>query len=215
MNKYTDKIHTYGRIWMVVALIIFISIPLSISVLLNAWPSFNQFLAGYLPILTLFGPVAIIEIMTYTPMLGTAGTYLGFVTGNLSNLKVPCVINSLENAGVTASTDEGEVISTLAVASSSITTIVVLVIGVFGFSYIMPILDSEVLAPAFANILPALFGGLGVVFIAQNIKIAVLPILFMLVLFLIMPDLPVGILIPVGALVAIINARYLYKKGKV
>jgi len=78
------------------------------------------------------------------------------------------------------------------------------------------VLESPVLTPAFDNILPALFGGLGVVYISKNWKIAIAPLVFMIVLFLLAPSLAssVGVLVPVGALVAIGVSRLLYKKGK-
>ena len=76
-------------------------------------------------------------------------------------------------------------------------------------------LDSPVLAPAFDNILPALFGGLAVVYVSKNWKIAITPLIFMVVLFLLVPSLAgsVGILVPVGVLVALGAARWMYKKG--
>lgn len=214
-KDYYQQTHFYGRLWMICGLLLFIAVPLSISLSLNAWPTFGQFMAGYLPILSLFGPIAIIEILTYTPMLGVGGTYLGFITGNLSNLKVPCAINAMQNSDVKPGSPEAEVVSTIAIGTSAITTTLVLFIGVVGFSQIMPILDSELLAPAFANLLPSLFGGLAVVFIAKNLKIAVIPILVALALFIIYPALPVSILIPVEALLSIAVAWYLYKKGKI
>lgn len=90
-------------------------------------------------------------------------------------------------------------------------------LGVLLFAQLTPVLESSVLKPAFKMILPALFGGLGVVYISKNWKIAVAPLLFMIVLFLIVPSLAssVSVLVPVGALVAIGVARILYKKGKV
>jgi hypothetical protein len=77
-------------------------------------------------------------------------------------------------------------------------------------------LSAPVLEPAFAQILPALFGGLGVSFISKNWKIAVAPILLMLVLFVFIPALnegTVGIMVPVSALFTIAVARVMYKKG--
>ena len=150
-------------------------------------------------------------------MLGTGGTYLGFITGNLTNLKVPCALNAMEAAKVEASSEEGEVISTIAIASSAIVTTLVIALGVLMLGYLQPILESPMLTPAFDNILPALFGGLGVVYISKNWKLAVAPLAFMVALFLMVPSLAssVGVLVPVGALVAIGAARLLYKKGKI
>ena len=71
------------------------------------------------------------------------------------------------------------------------------------------------LQPAFDNILPALFGGLAVVYVSKNWKIALAPLIFMLVLFISVPSLAssVGVLVPVGALIAIGVSRILYKKN--
>ena len=83
------------------------------------------------------------------------------------------------------------------------------------YKYLSPILSSETLKPAFDNILPALFGGLGVVYISKNFKLAIAPLVFMIVLFICVPSLAssVGVLVPVGSLLAIGVGRIMYKKG--
>jgi hypothetical protein len=148
-------------------------------------------------------------------MLGTAGSYLGFVTGNLTNLKVPSALNAMENAKVKTGTEEGEVISTIAIATSSIVTMLIIAAGVLLLAKLAPILNSPILKPAFENILPSLFGGLAVVYVSKNWKISLAPLIFMVVLFLCVPKLAgsVGILVPVGALISIGAARILYNKN--
>jgi len=214
-KSYIDSVHTAGRIWMALALLFMLMLPASISIYYDAWPVFSVFMVGMIGIVPIFWTVAVIETFTYVPMLGAGGTYLGFVTGNLTNLKVPCAINAMAAAKVKSSTEEGEVISTIAIAISSIVTTLIITIGVFLLFLIQPLLESPVLAPAFANILPALFGALGVVLVSRNVKVAAAPIIFMLLLFLFVPQLAgVGaVLVPVGVLVAISSARVLYKKG--
>ena len=163
----------------------------------------------------IFWTVGFIEVMTFVPMLGTAGSYLAFVTGNLTNLKVPAALNAMENAEVKPGSEEGEVISTIAIATCSIVTTLILVIGVCALTVIAPIFDSPVLVPAFDNILPALFGGLAVVYVSKNWKLAMAPLIFMVILFLAVPSLAssVGVLVPVGVLIALGVARILYNKG--
>ena len=149
-------------------------------------------------------------------MLGAGGTYLAFITGNISNLKLPCALDAMERANVKASSEEGEVISTISIAVSSIVTIFIVIAGVILIVPLTPVLDSPVLKPAFDQILPALFGGLGVVFVSKNLKLSIAPILLMLVLFIFVPALnqsTVGIMVPVGVLFTIAFARILYKKG--
>jgi len=215
-KTYSDSVHFYGRIWTATAIFLLLMVPVVICVHYNAWPEMQYVLKGLLGVAPIYWTVGIIEVLTYAPMLGTGGTYLSFVTGNLTNLKVPCALNAMEAAKVSATSEEGEVISTIAIATSSIVTTLVIAAGVLLLGYLQPILESPVLAPAFENIMPALFGGLGVVYISKNPKIAIAPLVFMVILFLLVPSLAssVGILVPVGALLAIGVSRILYNKGK-
>lgn len=215
-KTYQDSIHTAGRIWMLTALVLLVLVPTFICIHYKAWPGFGPVFKGLLGVAPIFWTVGTIEVFTYAPMLGAGGSYLGFVTGNLTNLKVPCALNAMRSAGVEPGSEEGEVLSTLAIAVSSLVTTVIIILGVCMLGALRPVLESPVLAPAFANILPALFGGLAVVYVSKDWKIALAPLIFMVVLFLCVPSLSgsVGVLVPVGALLAIGVARILYKKGK-
>ena len=215
VRSYRDQMHVTGRIWTLTALAMLLAVPVAICVYYNAWPPIGGIAKGFISVAPIFWTVGTIEVLTYVPMLGTGGSYLGFVTGNLSNLKVPCALNALERAGVQQGSDEGEVISTIAIATSAIVTTAIIAIGVLLLKQIEPFIESPLMQPAFDNILPALFGALAVVYVSKNWKIAITPLVFMIVLFILVPSLAssVGILVPVGALIAIGMARILYKRG--
>lgn len=220
MNKvrsYEDSVHFYGRIWMLSALLMMILVPVSMCLYFGAWPSAMDVLKGLLGVAPIYWVVCSIEVFTYAPMLGSGGTYLAFVTGNITNLKAPAAINAMEAADVKPGSEKGEVISTIAIATTSIVTTIILALGALLFAQLTPILESPTLKPAFDMVLPALFGGLGVVYVAKNWKLSVAPLLFMIILFIAVPSLAnsVSILVPVGALISIGVARILYKKGKV
>lgn len=213
--EYGEKIHIWGRIWGVLAMLMFILYPTAVSIYYSAWPDAGPLLKALLGVAPVFWTVGAIEAFTFAPMLGAGGSYLGFVTGNLTNLKVPCALNAMELAKVKPGKEESEVVSTIAIAVSSIVTTLVIFLGVILISRIQPILESELLAPAFDNILPSLFGALAVVFVSKNWKIAMAPLIFMLILFISIPSLAnsVSIMVPVGVIVAISVSRILYKKG--
>ena len=215
MKNYMTQTDRYGKLWIWTAVVVVLMVPIAICLRYNAWPEIGGVLKGLLGVAPIYWTVGAIEVITYTPMLGTGGTYLAFVTGNLTSLKAPSALSAMENMGVKAGTEEGEVISTIAIATSSIVTTLVLVVGVCILSAISPILDSPVLKPAFDNILPALFGGLAVVYVSKNWKLAMAPLIFMVALFLAVPSLAssVGVLVPVGILVTLGVGRLLYKKG--
>ena len=214
--SYMDSVHYYGRLWGIIVAVALLSFPLILSLVFKTAPDFGVLLAGVFATAPMYWAVGIVEIFTYVPMLGAGGTYLSFVTGNISNLKLPCAIDAMERAGVKATDEEGEVISTVAIAVSSIVTTLIILVGVICIVPLTPVLESPVLVPAFDMILPALFGGLAVVFISKNLKLSIAPIVLMLALFIFVPALnasTVGIMVPVGVLFTIIVARILYKRG--
>ena len=215
LSPYEQSVHFAGRVWDGMALILMLLVPVAICTYYSSWPPLGAMFRALLGVAPMYWTVGIIEVFTFVPMLGTGGSYLAFVTGNLTNLKVPAALNAMEAAKVKPGTEEADVISTIAIASSSLVTVLIIALGVFGLSYLQPVLEAPALKPAFDNILPALFGALGAVFISKNPKLAAAPLLFMVVLFLLAPGLSgsVSVLVPVGALIAIGVARILYKKG--
>ena len=214
--SYIDSVHRDGTIWNIGVMIMLMMFPLTVAAIFGAAPDWKALGLGLIATAPMYWAVGIIETITFVPMLGAGGSYLSFVTGNISNLKLPCALNALEQNGVSASSEEGEVISTIAIATSSIVTTVIIIIGVVCIVPLTPILEAPVLAPAFAQMLPALFGGLGVAFVSKNWKVAIAPVVLMLVLFIFVPALnagTVGIMVPVSVVFTIAVARVLYKKG--
>lgn len=214
--SYMDSVHRDGRIWNLSMMLMLFMYPIAVGVIYNTLPDWRGFVLGLIATAPMYWAVAVVEVLTYVPMLGAGGSYLSFVTGNISNLKLPVALNALEQAGVKASSEEGEIISTIAIAVSSIVTTLIIVLGVILITPLTPVLNAPVLAPAFAQILPALFGGLGVVFISKNWKIAIAPVTLMLILFIFVPALnssTVGIMVPVGVLFTMGVSRIMYKKG--
>ncbi|MEE0840091.1 MAG: hypothetical protein U0L72_06030 [Acutalibacteraceae bacterium] len=216
---YLESVHRDGRAWGFTLLVLILMFPTAVCLIFNVLPDWTALLKALIAVLPMYWAVGIVEIFTYVPMLGAGGAYLSFVTGNISNLKLPVAIDAMEKADVKASSEEGEIISTVSIAVSSIVTTFIIIVGVIMLLVIEPIgafLASPVLEPAFAQMLPALFGGLAVVFISKNVKLSIAPIILMLGLFIFVPALnegTVGIMVPVGVLFTVIVARIMYKKG--
>ena len=214
-TDYFEYVHKVGSIWCIAVMILLLLYPVAVGVIFKAAPDWHGFFYGLLATGPMYWAVAVVETFTYVPMLGAGGSYLAFVTGNITNLKAPAALNALEQMGYDGNSEEGDVVSTIAIAVSSIVTTLIIILGVVLIIPLAPILQSEVLAPAFAQILPALFGGLAVVFVSKNWKIAIAPIVLMLILFIAIPSLGsvVSIMVPVGVLFTLGVSRILYKKN--
>lgn len=215
-EKYMNSVHRDGTIWNISVMILLLMFPVAVGLIFQAVPDWAALGKGLLAVAPMYWAVGVVETFTYIPMLGAGGSYLSFVTGNISNLKLPCAINALESNGVSAGSEEGEIVSTIAIAVSSIVTTIIIALGVILIVPLEPLLSSPILKPAFDQLLPALFGALGVVFISKNWKIAIAPVTLMLVLFVFVPFITaneVGIMVPVGVIFTLITSWVLYKKG--
>ncbi len=217
-KTYIDSMHTQGKIWTVLALIVLVSVPLLFSIfggdeLFSAFPKWSVLSKVLVSVISVYWTTAIIEVITYTPMLGAGGTYLSFVTGNITNLKLPCALSAMDRANVKANSEEGEIISTIAIGASSITTTVILAVGVLAFSpFLGYITDPQsILRPAFVYVVPALFGALGASYFAKHWRISIFPILVGILVYVFVPTLAVGTMIFVTIVASVGGAFVMWK----
>ena len=215
-KNYFDRVHRWGILWNIGALLMLLAIPVAISTYFGVWPELKVLGTVLSKLMLLYWVTAVIEVITYVPMLGAGGTYLSFVTGNITNLKLPVGLAAMENANVRANTEEGEVISTIAIGVSSITTTIIIAVGVLAFSPILPLITKEgsVFKPAFEWVLPALFGALGASYFAKHWKLVPLPVIVGVIVLVFAPTLGVGTLMFVTIVAAVAGVGILYKLKK-
>jgi len=214
-DQYRNTMHKYGRIFMVLGIIVMFLAPMTIWLVTGISPNWAQMIAGVVALSVIYLPGGLIEMMTYSPLLGTSATYLAFVTGNLINLKVPCVMNATEICKTEINTPENEVVSTISVAFSSITTVLILSLGIILLIPLKPVLQSEILAPAFSWVISALFGALGYKYFKGNWKMIIAPMIVVILLSVIMPTFVNGqviIIILIAAIVTLIVSKILFNK---
>lgn len=177
---YNLKSHIIGKIWMALAMLIFFAVPTTICLYFGVKPDMTVMgsWAVIVPFLINFFS-GVFEPIIYSPMLGINSAYLAFITGNLSNLKIPCVVKAQEICGTKLGSKENEVVSTLSVATSTLVTTVIIAV----FVLILAVSDMETainntpwITPAFTCVVYALFGSLGGKYVVKNIKLAALPL---------------------------------------
>lgn len=215
-DKFNRQLHILGKVMLAISLGALVAFSFIVGGIYNAMPEMSGFVKGILNVGIIYYPVALVEFLVYTPMLGVGGSYLAFLTGNLTNLKIPCAMNARELSGAKPGTPENEIISTLSIASSAITTTVILAAGVLLITPLQPLLSSPALAPAFDNVVAALFGAFGIKYYIKSPRIAVVPFIVMTALCVFVPmvlNYTSISIIPAG-LLAIAVGYVLDKKGK-
>ena len=215
-EEFNKGLHRIGKLTMLLGIIALVSVPFIVAAIFGVSIDGKGFLAGIAKVAIVYIPVAIVEFLVYAPMLGAGGSYISFITGNVTNMKIPCAMNAREIAGTEVGTPENEIVSTISTATSAIVTTLVIVVGVILLIPLQPVLQSETLAPAFDYVVPALFGALGLKYFAKSPQIAVIPVVLMSLLCILVPSMISQtsiLMIPSGAL-ALLIGFLLFKKGK-
>ena len=117
--KLNQNLHAIGRAMSIATVILLVAVPLVIGTLSGGKLDVKGFLTGFLNVGILYIPMALVEFLVYPPMLGVGGSYISFITGNVTNMKIPCAINARDIAKTGVGTPENEIISTLSTATSA------------------------------------------------------------------------------------------------
>lgn len=215
-EDFNKGLHRIGKITMLLGLIALVAVPFLVASIFRTSIDMKGFVNGFVAVAIIYMPMSVAEFLVYVPMLGAGGSYISFITGNVTNMKIPCAMHAREIAGTEVGTPENEIISTISTATSAIVTTLVVALGVVLIIPLQPILNSATFSPAFEQVIPALFGALGLKYFTQSFKIAVVPVVLLSVLCILVPSLvsqTSTMIIPGGAL-ALLIAFVLFKKGK-
>lgn len=216
LEKYNNRTHLFGRIGLLIGIVMLVGSPFLMGLRLDAMPDLSAFGKGFAQIAIIYIPSCIVEFLIYTPMLGAGGSYLGFITGNMINMKIPCALNARDIAGTEAGTTENEIVSTLSIAAFSLVTTVVIALGVLLMIPLRPVLEADVLQPAFDNVVPALFGAMAVKYFRKGKELVAIPLVVMTLLFVFVPSLisNVGFLMILSGAIAIAHAWIRMRKAQ-
>ena len=224
MSEYLNRTHTIGRISTIIAMAVMLGIPAVVCTVYDIWPTFAAVAATAGPLLAMFVPSALSDVISFTPITGSSG-YIGSIMGNVSNIKFPCAMSAMERTNSSSGTEQGEVIATCAMCVSGMVTTVIVALGVVLLVPLQPVLTSPVVSTATKYVMPALFGSMATSFflnknagayvIHGKMKLSMTVLILMMALFLLFPALipQQGYVLMCSIPVVILLARFFYKKG--
>lgn len=230
LDPFQSWSHKWGRIGTLIALIYMTALPFIVLGYYDCVPSVGEvFNLSTISILMIYIPVGISEALSYTPILGSS-SYLTFITGNIMNLKLPCAVNAMKIAKKEPNTPEGEAVASVAVAVSSIMTVVILALAALLSTWISPIFELPAVKTASNYIIPALFGSLTLGLfsnsnsgnkVVKNGVMGVVPVLIIVSIIALVARIAtgkslfgmIGFLILFMLPIAIISSRIMWKKG--
>lgn len=209
--SYQNSVHSLGRITLFTGLFCTFLFPLTLWLIFGILPTKEGLITGFISISSLMAPVAIAQIFSYAPLLGSSALYMSYLSGNLANLKIPSTAVALEATEVDGTTDEGEVISGIAASASVYISEIMILLAVILLKPLAPVLSSPSIQPAFQQITPALFGSLILVQILKDWKLGIVPFIisFIVMKFSLVPS---GIMLPTILLSTMFITWILYNK---
>lgn len=162
---YHSWIHKFGILSSLFLFAAMTAFPIAASVIYGAWPDFKQLWPGFVAVILFMAPYWPGETIGYMSVMGPGALYMSYITGNVTNLRMPATVGTINSLGIKPNTDECHTMAIIACGASIITTVVIVALGVVIAAPLAPVLESPVLKPAFDYVVPALFGGL----VAQTI----------------------------------------------
>lgn len=210
--SFTDGLHFTGRIFTIICLVLIALVPVVYCIAAKVTPVWSA-LAGAWSFILTYVAIGLIEAISYAPILGVGGQYLAFITGNISNLKLPCSLNTQNIVKCEPGSEEQEIVATISIAVSSIVTTLIIIVGLIPLAIwggnIVTILE-----PMSPYVIPAIFGGLGIVLLSRYFKLTIIPFGIMLVVclvaFLIGTDIGQATSLTIGMAVSVISGFTMY-----
>ena len=188
-QSYLNSTHRLGRVSGIIAVLLILMVPAVITFVYRNQITLDmpKTMSAIITLTAIYGVVSVVEVVSFCPFLGTGGTYLSFITGNIMNMKLPVAMNSLRVNKLDRDSEEAEVVTTLAIGASSLVTTFILFLGMlFLGNLLVPIITGPELAPAFNNVTPALTGALAAPYFVKNKKLSIPTVIAGCVLYLVM-----------------------------
>lgn len=212
--RYERLNHLIGRLTLPVGFLLTFVPLLILWLRFGISPDLRALVQGIFSISVLMAPVSVVEVLTFSAMLGSGAMYMSFLSGNITNLKIPSAAMAMDVCDAAPATEEGEIVSTIAIAGSVLASEIVIVASALLLVPLGGVLSHPAIRPAFEQVLPALFGAIGVYYVMKEWRVAVVPLVLAVALNII-GGIPTALSIPLCVVASVATARVLYGKGRV
>lgn len=113
----------------------------------GVWPDASHMFSAWGSVAMAFGAFYLVEPISYFPVFGPTGTYIGILSGNISQIRLPAASTAQDVLGVEPSSHKGEVVGILAICGSVVTNILFLTVAVVAGSTLLAFLPESVTSP--------------------------------------------------------------------
>ncbi len=176
-KEYLPTMHRIGKTTGYLGALLSFVPALVLALVYGLLPNWAALVTSVIAAVSAFCILWFVEPISYFAVLGPVGTYMAFLSGNISNMRLPCASMAQVAANVEPGTEKGSIIATLGMAVSIVINVSVLTIGVILGSSILSKLPAS-FTNALNYLLPALFGALLMQFALKQKKLSVTMVVF-------------------------------------
>lgn len=208
---YKQRIIRSGQIALIMCIIANFIPAVYLWIAHGIMPSFQDILQIWLLAAGAYAVSWIVQPIAYFGAIGTAGTYLSWVVGSVVDIRLPAALMAQKMADVDPNSEEGECISTMAIAVSVFVSVGMITLFTIIGVQIIPYFPAFITG-SFDYILPALFGAVYINLAKKNMRmgigtLAVAIVLLLLMSFTSVPGALVNLLVVILGMVV---ARIVY-----
>ena len=144
-NGYHRWIHRFGISSSLLLFVAMTAFPVAISFVYGIWPDFKALWPGFVAVILFMAPYWPAETIGYMSVMGPGALYMSYITGNVTNLRMPATIGTINSLGIKPNTEECHTMAIIACGASVITTVVIVALGVVIATPLAPVLESPVI----------------------------------------------------------------------
>lgn len=182
-KDYMPRVNRLGKRTGYLGALLAFTPAVMLAVVYGILPQPAALLTAFIGGASAFGVLWFVEPISYFPIVGSAGTYMAFLSGNISNMRIPCASMAQVAAKVEPGTEEGSIVATLGMAVSIVINVSVLTVGAILGTSVLSMLPPHVTA-SLNYMLPALFGALLVQFGIRKKKHSIVMLVLAIALYI-------------------------------
>lgn len=158
-KEFMPSVHRIGRTTMLIAFLLsFLPVAYFIVVCGYGMPV-SRYLTVAAAIFSVGIGMWIAEPLAYWPVLGSAGTYISYLSGNVGAMRFPVAVSVQSNMDADINTPRGQVITIVGIVASVVANLILLMAIVIGGEWLLSVMPDVVMG-AFNFVIITLLGAL-------------------------------------------------------
>lgn len=209
-DNYLTGITKIGRVTMLLGMLATLLPALLMTFYFGYNPGISAIIAGAVCQISVSGAFWFSEPISYYPIVGRAGLYMTFLSGNTVNVRIPAAISAQQASGHTSGTNKGSIMGTVGMGVSVWICAILLTLSIIAGEAILSKVPASFMT-VLSLIIPALFGGIFTQFAIKSPKTGVFALAVCYIMMQVVKILP-GNLSFLITVVAVFSSIYVAKK---